>query len=1012
MTFKKDVKKILVLAGALALIIVNVDAAMVRFDLGNEHNNRGGKRSLSSLSYSHGILHNWQKQGWIEWEIRIMDAGEYRIVLDYSAASEAGGELLVSINDSPALQVELPPTGGWEKFKQKLSEKTVYLSAGKHKLKLTPLACKGDNLFINLRGLKLTQRAELVDLSFIKPPAAPLDAPAVSSAWVEAMITARGLNIEDVAEFAEKMWRAYPLQCDWFFQDNTSHDGPGADYGFDFRNDFTRFLAAKNTEGMQQLLKKVARDLRVEVECPEDPKAILMGYVELCQKRRLQRLVPLQAKCNQIVYAKHHNLGTIYLATELQWCCPRQEAQSCVPGSELRLITLPSASSPFTKDELLFDAKSGIVRDPELSFDGERLLFAWRKTYSESYKIFEMKVKTGEIRPLTTPDSYGADFEPCYLPNGDIIFSSQRCVQPVTCGGGESFNLYIMNQDGKYARRLGFDQTQTAFPHLLDDGRVVYTRRDYNDRGQTYSHALFVMNSDGTSQTEYYGNQTSEPTSFQHTRAIPGTGTTLSIAGGYHTSQGGKLVIIDPRKGMQDYQGLTFINWDHTKKISWGDFFGREGDQYAYPYPLDAESFLISYEPIGGYLFNKTGLGIGSESVMCYKTYFMTMDGTREVLAADSRISCTQAVPVMPRSVPRQRASTVDYTKRDGLLYVQDVYFGPGAKGVTRGIIKKIRVNRLFYKAATVGGANWRPPRNEVGPGKKYSGIGILSVTPAGVGTASFETKEILGEVEVHADGSAMFEVPARAPLYLQLIDANGDTVQTMRSWATLMPNEKFSCVGCHEDKNSPPLTTGHVTEAMKKAPQKLQPFYDLSGKPFSYAKSIQPIWNRHCVSCHAPGKEAAKIDLTDTIVIDDPTETGCNSTRRRFYQSYLTLLQVKPCKEDSKKLDPGRPNEWVDYYTRLLTVEPIPPYYAGAAKSGLLQMLRKGHQKVQLSTEELNKISAWIDLNVPFIGEYDEMNNWDAVALKNYASRIQHRQNEENRDAENIRQYIAEGQP
>ena len=47
-----------------------------------------------------------------------------------------------------------------------------------------------------------------------------------------------------------------------------------------------------------------------------------------------------------------------------------------------------------------------------------------------------------------------------------------------------------------------------------------------------------------------------------------------------------------------------------------------------------------------------------------------------------------------------------------------------------------------------------------------------------GVGTAAFDAKGILGEAEVHGDGSAMFKVPARKPFYLQLINTEGVAVR------------------------------------------------------------------------------------------------------------------------------------------------------------------------------------------------------------------------------------------
>lgn len=63
------------------------------------------------------------------------------------------------------------------------------------------------------------------------------------------------------------------------------------------------------------------------------------------------------------------------------------------------------------------------------------------------------------------------------------------------------------------------------------------------------------------------------------------------------------------------------------------------------------------------------------------------------------------------------------------------------------------------------------------------------------------------GDAEVHPDGSAAFQVPARVPLYFQALAAHGYAVQTMRIWNTLQPGETFSCVGCHEGKPQAPVT-------------------------------------------------------------------------------------------------------------------------------------------------------------------------------------------------------------
>ena len=77
---------------------------------------------------------------------------------------------------------------------------------------------------------------------------------------------------------------------------------------------------------------------------------------------------------------------------------------------------------------------------------------------------------------------------------------------------------------------------------MLHDGRVIYTRWDYNDRGQIFPQSLFQMNPDGTKQTEFYGNNSWFPSVLLHARAIPGSETIVAIATGHHADQSGKLV--------------------------------------------------------------------------------------------------------------------------------------------------------------------------------------------------------------------------------------------------------------------------------------------------------------------------------------------------------------------------------------------------------------------------------------------------------------------------------------
>ncbi len=982
---------------------------------------------------------SWQKGGELSWSFKAPVAiKDGFLTIKYAAANN---ETLSYEIDGVKETVTLKATDSMATFRTAVIKK-IDLSAGAHTLKFSNPEAGEFIIF------------QTVEISANEPPPFSLEYPAVyakKATWAESMTALRKaygdpkmeearmyfgkkLNLFLSTKDGKAFWTDFPVETDWFLQDNQVHGTWGAGV-YDARGDYKNYLNQNRDNSLEkQLIEHVLTEvkdpalqkefdaLKAKNPSPNDP-AWLTLYEKICHVRRTARLAPLLAKTDKLIYATHQNMGIIYLETE---------TQGCPDGSQLRVIDLtPEANGQFLKDEVLFDSNNGIVRDPEVTYDGKKLLFAWRKTNvgaktngnlapaTGNYKIYEMDLATRDIRALTDDSTYSADFEPCQLPNGDIMFSSARCVQEVTCGWGDGSNLYLMDKDGKFARRVGFDQTQTAFPHVLNDGRVIYTRRDYNDRGQSYAHALFVMNPDGTTQTEYYGNNSSAPTSIQHTRPIPGTRKTMGIAGGYHTSQGGKLVTIDPSKGTQNYEGLDFYNWTPTppEKVSQENYC-RVGEQFSYPFPFSETNLVVSMSPIGGYLTKPDGnLNKDIEQgLMLYNLYHLTTDGRRELLAANPTLSCTQAVPVMEREKPMVRASAVDYNKDNSTCYVQDVYYGPGAEGIERGSIKKLRVVKLYYKHVTIGAGGWSPPRNEVGPGRKYSGYGWHSVLPTGVGSASFDAKEILGEVDVHEDGSVMFDIPARTPVYFQLIDENGLVAQTMRSWATLMPGERFSCVGCHEENDSAPLPNAMKTIAMQSKPQQLQKPASLTGKPFNYFERVQPIWDKHCVSCHAPGKKAAKIDLSATLVSDNTKDTWASSTRRKFNQSYLTLLQVKWDTSNTKtkgpRLDEGRSNEWVNYYTRMAPMELLPPYYAGSTQSGLIKLLQRGHGKTNLTKEEIGTVAAWIDLNVPFVGEYDAMNIWDEKTVERYNSKLDMRKKQEAIEAENIKAFIEAGQP
>ena len=823
--------------------------------------------------------------------------------------------------------------------------------------------------------------------------------------WAETMLAVREtVHAEEMevdvalgSAFAWHFWNDFPHQTDWLMQDSAGAMADWAPGYRDGKGDLTNFLKVDRDATLERnLIERVlpecgadgaelrkTLDALVAAEVESEDVRWLDLYERACRVRRKLRLAPLLEKTNQVVFAKHHNMGGGFFAyTEYTTWAGNKHGGLC----RLELDNEAAADGKFaTVAELIKTDTGGIVRDPALSYDGRRVLFAWRTDASDRYyKIYEMELATGHTRRITGTDTYGADYDPCYLPDGNILFNSSRVIQSVDCAGPDVSNFFICDADGNHARRVGFDQVHTLWPTVLDDGRVVYMRWDYNDRSQIYPQGLLQMNADGTNQSEFYGNNSWEPTTLFHPCGIPGTTKVIAAMGGHHNPQCGKLGIVDTAETRQGLDGVTELPSGEKPPYPRADAYAQVGDQYCYPFALGDESLLVSYDPIGYHLRQRGG-PFNNKDHMRFHLYYMTFDGRREVLSADVRISSMEPVAVMARPVPHVRPSTVDYRRTTGVFHLQDIYQGPGLAGIPRGTIKKLRVVELRYREMNIG-ANSSSGR----------GGGATVVTPIAIGTGAWDVKTILGDATVHEDGSAMFVVPARTPVYFQALNEKNQVIQTMRSWATLMPGEQMSCVGCHEQKRRGPLGENPTSMATRTGLERLEPFY---GPPrgFSFAKEIQPILDRHCIKCHNPEGKAKKYPLTDDPILDA-------RSKRYWSRAYCTLTKTK---EGESR---GTANEIVNWISNSSEPCMIPPQYGGSTRSKLIAMHEEGHNEVELSREEFDKLAAWIDLVVPFCGDYVEANAWNEGELKRAQERLELRRQMDQIERESVRAMLGSG--
>ncbi|MEA1949900.1 MAG: hypothetical protein U9N87_00830 [Planctomycetota bacterium] len=824
-------------------------------------------------------------------------------------------------------------------------------------------------LFLGLAGLAFVSGEELFAASADKNidwPKAMLRArtdyhKARAAAVVRAGVDKTKLAVEEKSLLG-KTWksisRVYPREEIWVRQDTSG----GFPRWFN-ETASTRIeigMIRKVCEELGEAGSPICAELRTLVDSrigPNDRRWLAL-YQKGCELRRAARLAPIWEHNRRFVFIKRHDTAVAghnhYAYTESLSDIQHQRYFTFRPGSSLCLLDIDGSD---IKMQTLIDDTGGVLRDPDVSPDGLRLLFSWKKSArGDDYHLYEMDLATRKIRQLTDGLGY-ADFEGIYLPDGNILFHSTRCVQTVDCDMNEVSNLYLSDGDGQNIRRVGFDQVHTTFPCLLPDGRVIFTRWDYNDRSQVWAQGLIQMNPNGTGQTEYYGNNSWFPTAIHHARAIPGSSKLIAVLGGHHAHQRGKLALLDRRRGRQEASGVQLVAPPRKTDPVRVDVYGQDGEQYKYPFALDERNYLVSYtpEPTPNRVYNRP-LGI----------YWISIDGRKELLVNDRTLGCYQIVPIVARDDLFEKADMVDHRSQTGTYMVQDIYAGPGLAGIPRGTVKRLRVVAIEYRPANIGHIRCS------GPGGTSNQHG-----PVAVGNGTYDVKKVLGTVDVCEDGSALFEVPARTPVFFQALDARGHVVQSMRSWSTLQPGEYFGCVGCHENKAATPKPD-RLPFAMTGPAQKIELFY---GPPrgFSYRKEIQPIWDRHCIGCHrlSPGEKALATDKETAFSLLGKLVAGKKS-QRIWAESYLMLTRAD-------KDETGHPNDLVNWLNVQSVPSILPPYYRGACKSRLITLLDEGHYDVQLSREEMDKIACWIDLLVPFCGDYAEAANWGKQDRERY---------------------------
>jgi len=553
--------------------------------------------------------------------------------------------------------------------------------------------------------------------------------------------------------------------------------------------------------------------------------------------------------------------------------------------------------------------------DPDVSFDGKRILFAGKRTAADRWAIYEWTIATGQLRQVirTAGDCRSPSYQGfMYTMAEELAWLQITFVQTdagVTneYGGGPASSIWSCKLDGSYVQRLTYNLSSDFDPAILPDGRLVFAawRRAGFDHGLAGRVALMGVNTDGIDLATFCGDVGKR---VQHSPCATASGLVVFVEADTLPRDGaGTLACVSLRRPLHTYRPIT----------------AESDGLFHSPSALPDGRILVSRRPADG---------SSPHAVWCLDPATKRL----EPVFADPGFHCVQAQAVVPRPEPDGRSSALTLEVPLGKFYCLDVskteFKDP--TWFPRGTAKKVRV---------LEGIPCRAAEDDMNPGGRSA-----------PGVPQLAARRILGEAPVAGDGSFNVEVPANTPIQLQLLDERGMALRSC-GWIWTRNHESQGCIGCHED---PELTPANllvdalaVPTVSAAPPPEKRPTID-------FRRDVMPIVERKCAGCHGAGGSPPRLDGTGA---------GDAARAKAVYETLLAHDEAGSDRSPRwKYVEPGKartsPLAW--HVEGVNTSRP----WDGPAASRAVKGIPPGNTE-PLSAEEKSMLIGWIDLGARWEG-------------------------------------------
>jgi len=704
---------------------------------------------------------------------------------------------------------------------------------------------------------------------------------------------------------------------------------------------------------------------------------------------------------------------------------------------------------------LVPELDGGLFDRFDLSFDAKRVVFAYR-TEDEPFRIYQIDIDPvagvmvpGSLRQLTFGGDEEAeaircqvgggqrrfhDMDPVYLPNGQIMFTSTRAQRIVFCAPGASVTtLYVMDADGRNLHRISESPVNETAPSVLDDGRVIYTRWEYVDKGLGNGESLWAVRPDGSGVDHVYKNNTVYPAGMSNARSIPQSRQIVTVAGNHHFTAVGPVVLVDARRSRRTTEALNCI----TPEIGYPPSMGYPSTGFGNfmdPYPFSERFFLVSHDPRP-----KQGGPNG------YGLYVLDAWGNRAELYRDPDLSCFEPIPLRPRPRPAEiapvapRSGERSYRRQTAAdsgerSYRRQTAADSGERSYRRQTVadsgeRSYRRQTVAdsgersYRRQTVADSGERSYRRQTAADSGERSYRRQTVADSGERSYRRQTVADSGERSyrrqtVADDGHATAEEKT-ATLFIQDVYQGMTGIQRGRvkyvrvmgalewpwdengiSWSLgTDPHRKkiYGVAGVHEDGS-----------AYFTVPARQNLFFQALDEDFMALQqmatfiNLMPGETRSCIGCHEHRRLAPSAASTRPLAMDQSPQTllpqpgdtgprmvdfaadvqptldehcvGCHSGSEP--KGRLDLVGV-PIGKFSRSYDNLVGSGLVNYRACNYGAAhflAVPPLTHGSHRSRLVERIRSDPCQAGLTRQQFIKIVTWIDANVPYYGTYRGM--------------------------------------